>query len=79
MTYLPKVNDYVQWKERNLQGWIYFECSSYVTIEISIKPKTSSDYEHSSIHANHRVLVLCFQNEFKQLSYVKSRKSVYEN
>lgn len=73
MNYLPQVNDYVEWKEKNQKGWVYFSCEKYVTLEIFIKPKSKDDYKNSSIHANHRVLILCYSDQWNELFYVKSR------
>jgi hypothetical protein len=38
MKYIPRLNDYVSW--RNVEGWVYFVDAEYLTIEISVKPKT---------------------------------------
>jgi len=57
MTYTPKVNDYVNWKTKKNEGWVYFKCDDYITIE---------------------TYVLCYRNQWNELTYIKSRKSVYE-
>jgi hypothetical protein len=75
MKYNPEVNHYVKWKE-NVEGWVYFKDSNYITIEMSVRPKPLEDYKNSSIHRNERVLVLCYKNQWKELTYIKSRKSV---
>jgi len=77
MSYTPKVNDYVKWK-KSIEGWIYFKCPEYITIEMSVRPKHKDDYQNSSIHRNQRLLVLCYQNEWSQLKYIKTRQSVHE-
>jgi hypothetical protein len=77
MTYEPKVNDYVQWK-KEVEGWVYFKCEDYITIEHSVSPKDQTNYECCSIHANNRLLVLCYKEQWNELKYVKSRKSIYE-
>jgi len=75
--YEPKVNDYVQWTEY-VEGWVYFKCDEYISIEMSVKPKDCENYEACSLHRNDRLLVLCYHNQWKELTYVKSRESVYE-
>jgi hypothetical protein len=77
MSYVPKVNDYVTWK-RNVEGWVYFKDSDYITIEVLVKPKNQINYNASPIHANDRLLVLCYQKQWNELNYVKSRTSIYE-
>jgi len=77
MTYIPKVNDYVIWT-KDVEGWIYFADKEYVTIEHGVRPKNKINYECCPIHANERVLVLCYPEQWKELTYVKSRESVYE-
>ena len=42
MTYRPKVNDYVKWTDSLglvTEGWVYFVCKDYFTIEIGVKDK----------------------------------------
>ena len=77
MSYEPNINDFVIWKF-NVRGWVYFKCSNYITIEMNVKPKDDDNYQASSIHANDRLLVLCYTNQWKELEYIKSRESVYE-
>lgn len=78
MMYSPKVNDYVEWKRSDISGWVYFHSPEYITIECYTKPKHPDDYKHSPLHANYRVLVLCYNHQWNELTYVKSRSSVYE-
>lgn len=75
--YEPKVNDYVIWK-KDIEGWVYFKDKEYITIEASVQPKSQENYHACSIHRNNRLLVLCYHNQWKELTYVKSRESVYE-
>ena len=38
----PKVNDYVIWDKGEYgkdEGWVYFFCDEYITIETSVRPK----------------------------------------
>jgi len=79
MIYEPKVNDYVFWNDgKGVAGWVYFKCKEYITIEISVRPKDEINYQCCSLHRNERVLVLCYNKQWKQLEYVTSRESVYE-
>lgn len=75
--YEPQVNDYVIWKN-HIEGWVYFKDSQYITIEASVQPKTVENYHACSIHRNNRLLVLCYPEQWNELTYVKSRESVYE-
>lgn len=74
--YQPKVNDYVTWN--HVQGWVYFKCEQYITIESSVRSKDLENYKASSIHANERLLVLCYSGQWNELNYVKTRSSIYE-
>lgn len=76
MKYIPKINDYVIWKN-NIEGWVYFVDSEYITIETLVKPKDPENYRAAPIHANNRLLVLCYSGQWNELSYVKTRKSIY--
>jgi len=79
MTYVPKVNDFVIWDlGKNIQGWVYFKCEEYVTIEMLVKPKDEQNYEACSLHRNDRLLVICYKNQWHELEYVKTRESVHE-
>jgi hypothetical protein len=77
MKYDPQVNDYVKWT-KGVEGWVYFKDKEYITIEQSVRPKNCENYQACSIHRNERVLVLCYNNEWEQLEYIKSRKSIHE-
>lgn len=77
MIYIPKVHDYVIWT-KGVEGWVYFKDSSYITIEASIRPKSKEDYQVSPIHLNNRLLVLCFKDQWNELKYIRSRKSIHE-
>ena len=44
MKYDPKVNDYVKWT-KGVEGWVYFKCDEYITIEYSVRPKDEVNYE----------------------------------
>lgn len=75
--YVPKVNDYVTWT-KGVEGWIYFVDKEYITIEVLVTPKDEVNYRAAPIHTNNRLLVLCYNNQWKELTYVRSRQSVYE-
>ena len=75
--YTPSVNDFVVWT-KGVEGWVYFKCEDYITIEYSVRPKDELNYRACSIHANERLLVICYKEQWKQLEYIKSRTSIYE-
>jgi hypothetical protein len=75
MKYIPKVNDYVTWKDY-VKGWVYFAEKEYITIEMMVRPKDEKDYVHSSIHRNERLLVVCYKEQWNELKYIKSRQSI---
>lgn len=77
MKYDPQVNDYVIWKP-HIKGWVYYKDFEYLTIETRVKPKDSINLLDAPFHANNRLLVICYQNQWGELNYVKSRKSIYE-
>ena len=77
MSYRPEVNDYVKWS-KGVEGWVYFKCNEYITIEQSVKPKDCENFKACCLHKNERVLVLCYHSQWNELTYVKSRKSKYE-
>ena len=75
--YVPKVNDYVTWT-KGVEGWIYFVDKQYITIEVATKPKDPINYEACRLHKNERLLVLCYANQWKELTYIRTRQSIYE-
>ena len=77
MKYDPQVNDYVIWKP-HIKGWVYYKDTEYLTIETRVKPKDNINLLDAPFHANNRLLVICYQNQWGELNYVKSRKSIYE-
>lgn len=77
MSYLPKVNDYVIWN-KGIEGWVYFKDNSYITIELSVRPKNEENLKAAPIHKNERVLVICYSNQWNELKYVRSRQSIHE-
>lgn len=77
MKYVPEVNDYIIWKN-SVEGWVYFKGEDYITIEVNVRPKTYENYTACDLHRNDRLLVLCYKNQWKELTYIKSRESIYE-
>jgi hypothetical protein len=77
MNYIPEVNDYVTWT-KGVEGWVYFKSDEYITIEASVQPKDLQNYNACRLHRNDRLLVLCYHNQWNELKYVTTRKSVYE-
>lgn len=77
MTYEPNVNDYVEWT-KGVEGWVYFKDKEYITIEHIVRPKDEVNYQCCPIHANERLLVICYTEQWKELKYIKSRTSIYE-
>jgi len=75
--YEPQVNDYVKWKP-HVEGWVYFKDKEYITIEIGVKPKDEQNYQACSIHRNERLLIICYNSQWKELQYVKTRESIHE-
>ena len=75
--YEPKVNDYVIWNS-HIRGWIYYKDREYLTIETKVRPKDDENLQHSPLHSNNRLLVICYRNQWNELTYVKSRASIYE-
>ena len=75
--YIPKVNDYVIWDKGEYgkdEGWVYFFCEEYITIETGVKPRPDAECEgsrHKFIHT----LLLCHAQFWNELEYVKTRES----
>ena len=90
MSYIPKVNDYVRWIDPPFkcdEGWVYFVCPEietapgfpkqrrYITIEIGVKDKPKDDeFNGTNLHSKIHTLLLCFEEDWHKLEYVKSRK-----
>lgn len=77
MSYVPEVNDYVKWgNNKNVEGWVYFKDTQYITIETQVWPKDPEDLPNGTYHRNDRILVLCYKEQWGELKYIKSRESV---
>jgi hypothetical protein len=76
-SYEPNVNDYVIWT-KGVEGWVYFKDQEYITIEHIVRPKDEVNLECCPIHRNERLLVICYASQWKELKYIKSRDSIYE-
>ena len=73
MTYEPQVNDYVKWNHH--EGWIYFKGDEYVTIELGTYPKHD---DLVPMHKMYHVLLVCYNYQWHELKYVRTRKSKYD-
>tara|TARA_A100001388_G_C28740172_1_gene486383 strand:+ start:606 stop:917 length:312 start_codon:yes stop_codon:yes gene_type:complete len=86
--YIPKVDDYVIWDRGEYgkdEGWVYFvgtppivkkgfpTSPQYITIETSVKPKPYCEHAKNDRHKMIHTLLLCYQKDWKDLIYVKSR------
>ena len=79
MSYDPKVNDYVIWDKGEYgkdEGWVYFKCEEYITIETGIKPKPHDEYTKHDKHKYIHTLLVCSKQFWGQLKYLRSRKPV---
>lgn len=74
--YEPQVNDYIVWKN-SIEGWVYFKCNEYITIEVNVRPKDSQNYKACTLHRNDRLLVLCYANQWKELTQTGYRENKY--
>jgi hypothetical protein len=78
--YDPQVNDYVHWKSeyKDHMGWVYFKDEEYITIELGVKDKPHCVYSKNSLHCKEHLLLVCHKFFWNELTYIKSRKSVYD-
>tara|TARA_B100000902_G_scaffold34099_1_gene41013 strand:- start:156 stop:437 length:282 start_codon:yes stop_codon:yes gene_type:complete len=76
MTYDPIIDDYVKWDNNHTchEGWVYFKCDDYITIEIRVKDKCEQNIKDCPIHKKTHVLLLCYRQFWNQLEYVKNRR-----
>jgi len=69
MHYIPKLNDYVSW--RNVEGWVYYVDDDHLTIEIAVKPKAD---DLVPMHRKHHCLVVVYRFNWDELVYIQSRR-----
>ena len=74
MNYEPTVNDRVKWREH--EGWVYFITDQYFTLEVATKPKEDNLIP---THKKHHVLILVFNEEFSNVTYLGHRLSQYDD
>ena len=88
--YQPHVNDYVKWDRHGLsdEGWIYFISQPtedkkgfpitrrYLTIEVGVKKKPECQYDKKNPHNYVHILLLCYESQWEELTFVKKRKSL---
>ena len=70
------MNDYFIWDRgeyRIDEGWVYFYDDEYITIETGVKPKPKDEYEKNPRHRMIHTLLLCNNQFWHQLKYVRSR------
>ena len=80
--YIPKVNDYVIWDKGEYgkdEGWVYFYSEEYITIETGVRPKPKDQCTPNERHKYIDTLLLRHAPFWKDLQYVKSRKSANPN
>ena len=90
MTYEPQVDDYVIWKRPNgdwEEGWVYFkgdkmekkrgfnETPRYITIEVAVRDKPECRYTRNERHKKIHTLLLCVEECWHELEYVKHRRT----
>jgi len=77
MPYLPQVDDYVKWNKNkvDIEGWVYFADSEYITIEIGVKCKDNENIKDCPIHKKTHCLVVCHHSYWKDLKYIKNRRN----
>ncbi len=68
------------------EGWVYFKCppmeeakgftkhTRYITIETGVKDKPVEQLA-TSLHKRIHTLLLCYEHQWKDLKFVKKRKS----
>lgn len=75
--YEPQLNDYVKWPHYNHcdEGWVYFKCPEYITIEVGTKDKCEENIRDCSLHKKTHTLVVCHNWYWNELKYIKKRSS----
>ena len=69
------------------KGWVYFKGDpeppkkgfptheTYITIETSVRDKPKEQLDSKSLHTKVHTLLLCYKSQWKDLKFVKRRKS----
>ena len=78
MSYTPQIDDYVKWDHAGHvdQGWVYFKCDDYITIEVRVKDKCDQNIRDCPIHKKTHVLLVCYAQFWSELEYVKNRRNI---
>ena len=78
MLYTPQIDDYVKWDHTGHidQGWVYFKCDDYITIEVRVKDKCDQNIKDCPIHKKTHVLLVCYTQFWSELEYVKNRRNI---
>ena len=76
-SYSPKLDDYVKWK--NDEGWVYFVCPDYITIEVRVKDKCEQNIKDCPLHKKTHVLLVCYSFQWNELKYIKNRRNTYKS
>jgi len=71
--YIPKVDDYVKWK--NHEGWVYFKCEESISIGLGTCDKGCK----SSFHKKNHILLVCYSFQWHELEYMKNRRQDYSD
>jgi len=74
MNYEPTINDRVKWREH--EGWVYSITDEYFTLEVATKLKED---DLVTMHKKHHVLILVFNEEFSNVTYLGHRQSQYDD
>ena len=75
--YKPALDDYVIWKRKNVEGWVYY-CDSggdYVSIEIAVRDKSATALADGTYHRKDHILIVCQSYYWHELEFVKSRSN----
>ena len=72
--YEPKINDRVKWKDH--EGWVYFICPEYFTLELGIRPKNDNQ---GSPHKKHHILLLVHNIFYNEVQCLGHRQSKYDD
>ncbi len=73
--YKPVLDDYVIWKRKNVEGWVYY-CDSegeYISIEIAVKDKSAKQLADGTYHRKDHILIICAKHYWPELEFIKSR------